>query len=32
MENLANEFVNGDPDDVLERLEEFGYDVDDLPL
>jgi hypothetical protein len=31
LEELAEEFVN-DPDGALERMEELGYDVDDLPL
>ena len=32
MEELADEFTNGDPDDALSRLEDLGYDIDDLPL
>ena len=32
MEELADEFLNGDPDDALSRLEDLGYDIDDLPL
>lgn len=32
LEDLADELVNGDPDDALERMENLGYDVDDLPL
>lgn len=32
LEELADEFVNGDPDKALERAEELGYDIDDLPL
>lgn len=32
LENLADEFTNGDPDDAFARVEEFGYDIDDLSL
>lgn len=32
MEELAEELTSGDPDEALERLEDLGYDVDDLPL
>ena len=32
LEDLAEEFMNGDPDDALARAEELGYDIDDLPL
>ena len=32
LEDLADELTNGDPDEALERMEELGYDVDDLPL
>jgi len=32
LEDLADEFTNGDPDDALARAEELGYDIDDLPL
>jgi len=32
LEGLADELVNGDPDEALSRMEELGYDVDDLPL
>ncbi len=32
LEDLAEEFLNGDPDDALARAEELGYDIDDLPL
>ena len=32
LEDLAEEFTNGDPDDALARAEELGYDIDDLPL
>ncbi len=31
LEDLADEFTNGDPDDGLARAEELGYDIDDLP-
>ena len=30
MEELTDEFENGDPDDALARLENLGYDIDDL--
>ncbi len=32
LEDIAEEFLNGDPDDALARAEELGYDIDDLPL
>jgi len=32
MEELADELVNGNPDDALSRLEELGYGIDELPL
>ena len=32
LEDLAEEFTNGDPDEALARAEELGYDIDDLPL
>ena len=32
LEDLDDEFTNGDPDDALARAEELGYDIDDLPL
>lgn len=32
LEDLAEEFLNGDPDDALARAEELGYDIDDLHL
>ena len=32
LEDLAEELTNGDPDETLARMEELGYDVDDLPL
>ncbi len=32
LEDLAEKFTNGDPDDALARAEELGYDIDDLPL
>jgi len=32
LEDLADELTNGDPDEALSRMEELGYDVDDLPL
>jgi len=32
LEDLAEELTNGDPDEALSRIEELGYDVDDLPL
>jgi hypothetical protein len=32
LEELADELVNGDADEALNRLEELGYDIDDLPL
>jgi hypothetical protein len=32
LKELADEFTNGDPDNALERAEELGYDIDDLPL
>lgn len=32
LEDLADEFTNGDPDDALARAEDLGYDIDDLPL
>ena len=32
LEELADELVNGDADDALDRMENLGYDVDDLPL
>ena len=32
LDDLADEFTNGDPDEALERMEELGYDIDDLPL
>jgi len=32
LEDLADELINGDPDEALERMENLGYDVDDLPL
>lgn len=32
LEDLAEEFTNGDPDEALARAEDLGYDIDDLPL
>ena len=32
MEELADELMNGDVDGALSRLEDLGYDIDDLPL
>ena len=32
MEELTDEFENGDFDDALARLENLGYDIDDLSL
>ena len=32
MEELTDEFENGDFDDALARLEDLGYDIDDLSL
>ncbi len=32
LEDLAEELTNGDPDEALSRIEELGYNVDDLPL
>lgn len=32
LDDLADELVNGDADDALDRMENLGYDVDDLPL
>lgn len=32
LDDLADEFTNGDPDEALERMENLGYDIDDLPL
>jgi len=32
LEDIAEELTNGDADEALERMEELGYDVDDLPL
>ena len=32
LEDIADEFLNGDPDEALSRAEELGYDIDDLPL
>lgn len=32
IEELSDEFNSGDADEVLERLESLGYDIDDLEL
>jgi len=32
LDDLAEELVNGDPDEALARAEDLGYDIDDLPL
>lgn len=32
LEELADQFMNGDSDEALERAQELGYDIDDLPL
>lgn len=32
LDDLADEFTNGDPDKALDRMENLGYDIDDLPL
>ena len=32
MEELTDEFENGDCDDALARLKDLGYDIDDLSL
>ena len=32
LDDLAEEFTNGDPDEALARAEELGYDINGLPL
>lgn len=32
LEDLAEEFTNGNPDEALVRAQKLGYDIDDLPL
>lgn len=32
LEEIAEELESGDPDEALARLEDLGYDVDDLSL
>jgi len=32
MEDIKEELLSGDSDEALERLEDLGYDVDDLDL
>ena len=32
MDELAEELTSGDADEALQRLEDLGYDVDELPL
>jgi hypothetical protein len=31
-EELADQLLNGDPDEALQRIEDVGLDVDDLDL
>lgn len=31
-EELADELVNGDPDEALSRMEDLGIDVDELDI